>query len=73
MEEIVYTPEQVAKSVSAAYDSVNLINELNAKESLTEDETATLGRNVDHIHIMLAKEWFVEGLTSEQLIELQAI
>ena len=73
MEEMIYTPEQVANSVSAAYDSVNLINELNAKESLTEDETATLGRNVDHIHIMLAKEWFAAGLTNEQLIELQAI
>lgn len=73
MEEMVYTPEQIASSISAAYDSVNLINELNAKESLTEDETAAVGRNVDHIHIMLAKEWFVAGLTPEQLIELQAI
>jgi hypothetical protein len=73
MTEIVYTPEQVAKSVSAAYDSVNLINELTANGSLTEDETNILNRNIAHIHIMLAKDWFIEGLTNEQLIELQEI
>lgn len=70
---ITYTPEEVAQSVSAAYDSFNLINELNAKESLTEEETATLDRNVEHIRIMMGKEWFVAGLTPLQVTELQAI
>lgn len=67
------TAEQAAHSVSAAYDSVNLIAELRAKETLTEDETATVKRNVDHIAIMLAKEWFVNALTAEQKTELEAI
>lgn len=71
--ELELTTEQVAKSVSAAYDSVNLINELNAKETLTEEETATLNRNVEHIRIMMGKEWFVGGLTDAQIVELQAI
>ena len=71
--EIEYTPEQVAKSVSAAYDSVNLINELNIKETLTEEDKATLDRNVEHIRIMIGKEWFVAGLTDKQITELQAI
>ena len=71
--EIEYTPEQVAKSVSAAYDSVNLINELNIKETLTEEDKATLDRNVEHIRIMMGKEWFVAGLTPLQITELQAI
>jgi len=71
--ELEMTQEQVAKSVSAAYDSVNLINELNAKETLTEEETATLNRNVEHIRIMMGKEWFVAGLTDEQITELQTI
>lgn len=71
--EITYTPEEVAKSVSAAYDSVNLINELKAKETLTEDETATLARNEEHIRIMMGFEWFVAGLTDLQVTELQAI
>jgi hypothetical protein len=70
---IIYTPEEVAKSVSAAYDSVNLINELKAKETLTEDETAALARNEEHIRIMMGFEWFVAGLTDLQVTELQAI
>lgn len=71
--EITFTPEEVAKSVSAAYDSVNLINELKAKSSLTEEETAALDRNVEHIRVMMSKEWFVAGLTKKQVTELQAI
>ena len=71
--ELELTAEQVAKSVSAAYDSVNLLNELKVKETLTEEETATVARNEEHIRIMMAKEWFVAGLTDAQITELQAI
>jgi hypothetical protein len=71
--ELELTAEQIAKSISAAYDSVALIAELNAKETLTEEETATVTRNVEHIRIMMGKEWFVERLTNLQITELQAI
>jgi hypothetical protein len=71
--ELELTAEQIAKSISAAYDSVALIAELNAKETLTEEETATVTRNVEHIRIMMGKEWFVGGLTKKQITELQAI
>lgn len=71
--ELELTAEQVAKSVSAAYDSVNLINELKAKETLTEEETATVTRNEEHIRIMMGKEWFVAGLTKAQKTELSKI
>ena len=71
--EITFTPEEVAKSVSAAYDSVVLIAELKAKATLTEEETATLTRNEEHVRIMMGKEWFVGGLTDLQVTELQAI
>lgn len=71
--ELEITQEQVAKSVSAAYDSVNLINELKAKPSLTEEETKTLTRNEEHVRIMMGKTWFVAGLTDIQITELQAI
>jgi len=67
------TPEQVAKSVSAAYDSVALITELKAKESLTEEEADTLKRNEEHIRIMLAKDFFVAALTKKQNTELSKI
>jgi hypothetical protein len=67
------TKKEVAASVSAAYDSVTLLAELNAKETLTEEETLTVTRNVEHIRIMMGKEWFVGGLTKKQVTVLQAI
>ena len=71
--ELELTAEQIAQSVSAAYDSVKLIAELKVKETLTEEEAATVTRNVEHIRIMMAKEWFVGGLTKKQVTELQKI
>jgi hypothetical protein len=64
MEKIEITTEQIAKNYAAALDSVNLITELKAKESLTEDEEKTIQRNVEHLEIMLAKDyWTNEDLT----------
>jgi hypothetical protein len=71
--ELELTKEQIAQSVTAAYNSVTLITELNAKETLTEEETETVTRNVEHIRIMMGKEWFVGGLTKKQVTVLQAI
>ena len=71
--ELELTAEQIAQSVSAAYDSVVLIAELKVKETLTEEEAATVTRNVEHIRIMMGKEWFVGGLTKKQITELQKI
>lgn len=71
--ELELTAEQVAKSVAAAYDSVTLITELKAKEALTEEETATVTRNEEHIRIMMGKEWFVAALTKAQKTELSKI
>ncbi len=64
------TPEQVQRSISAAFDSVNLINQLKAQPSLTEEEQDRVNRNVEHLRIMLAKEWFSEGLTEQQIIDI---
>jgi len=58
------TPEQIAKNYAAALDSVNLINELKAKETLTEEDEKTIQRNLEHLEIMLAKDyWTNEDLT----------
>ena len=67
------TTEQKERSVLACYDSFNLINELKAKENLTEDETDTLKRNEEHIRIMLLKDWFFAQLTAKQKTELSKI
>lgn len=71
MEEL--TQEQVQSSIAAAYDSVSLINELQAQEVITEEEVDTLSRNKEHISIMLGKDWFVGGLTAAQKTELESI
>lgn len=64
------TPEQIQKSISAAFDSVNLINELNAKESLTDEEQDILLRNQQHLTIMMGKSWFSDALTEQQKTEI---
>jgi hypothetical protein len=71
MEEL--TPqEQTQKSISAAFDSVNLINELKQKSSLDSEEQDRLDRNKEHLNIMLAKDWFEEALTATQKQQIQS-
>lgn len=71
MEEL--TQEQIEQSISAAFDSVNLIEELNLLETLTEEETDRKTRNIQHLEIMMAKEWFSSNLTSEQTSQINAV
>ena len=71
--EIELTKEQIENSVLACYDSFNLVNELKLKETLTEEETAALKRNEEHIRIMLKTDWFVDELTPKQENELSKI
>ena len=60
------TPEQIALHYSAAMDSVNFINELIAgqHDTMTAEEKAdAIKRNVDHLKIMVAKDyWTTEDL-----------
>ena len=67
------TEQQIAKHVTDSFDSVNLIIELNAKEVLTDGEIETKSRNKEHLSGMLSKEWFLNALTPEQLIQIQAV
>lgn len=71
MEEL--TQEQISRSISAAYDSVNLINQLNSKEVLTDNDIDSKSRNVEHIKIMIGKDWFINGLDEFQKQELESI
>jgi hypothetical protein len=58
------TAEEIAGHYSAAMDSVNLINELMAQDSRTAEEQDTVDRNVGHLKIMVAKDfWTTEDLT----------
>ena len=59
------------QSVNAAYDSVNLIAQLDAKTPpLSEEDVATRVRNVEHLKVMMGIVWFTDALTSEQLVEI---
>lgn len=58
------TAEQIAKHYSAALDSVTLITELMALSSRDAEQTDTVARNVEHLEIMVAKDyWTTEDLT----------
>jgi len=64
MDDIVETPEQIAKHYSAAMDSVNLINGAKPIFMSFTDWTDTLKRNKEHLEIMVAKTyWTTEDLT----------
>ena len=58
------TAAEIAQDYSAAVDSVNLINALDALESLTDEEKDIAKRNVEHLELMVAKDyWTTEDLT----------
>ena len=57
----VKTKEEKAQHYSAMQDSVNLIDEMrtNPPEDMTDEEVADcISRNVEHLEIMVAKEWW---------------
>ena len=59
------------KAVSAAFDSVNLINRL-VLETADDKKKANVDRNVKHLELMLTKELFTEAVTAEQTTEIEA-
>lgn len=67
MNEIV-TAEEIARHLSAAMDSVNLINGEKPEDMTDEDWADTVARNKEHLKIMLAKDFW----TTEDLSPLQA-
>ena len=62
MEEL--TAEQIAQHYSAAMDSVNLLNAGQPEGMSDEDWADCVSRNVEHLEIMVAKDfWTTEDLT----------
>ena len=60
------TQQEIQKSIDAAFDSVTLINELKGKE-LDAEQSNAYNRNVEHLKIMMAKQWFLDALTLDQI------
>ena len=60
------TPEEITAQVNAAFDSVELINK-------NEDSVETIQRNIEHLRIMMEKEWFAQALTTNQKNQIKTI
>ena len=58
------------KSISAAFDSVTLINKL-VVETANDKKKSNVERNVKHLELMLTKEFFTDALTSTQKSEIE--
>ena len=65
------TPEQVQQHISAAFDSVNLINSEITQE-INDQRKDTVKRNVEHLELMLGKDWFAAGCTEQQVTDINA-
>ena len=52
------TAEQIQKHYDAALDSVTVITDLMALDSRDDDQTASVARNVEHLQIMVAKDYW---------------
>ena len=57
-EEETLTAEQIQAHYDAALDSVTVITDLMALDSRDDDQTATVARNVEHLQIMVAKDYW---------------
>ena len=63
MPEETLTAAEIAQHYSAAGDSVTLINELVALSERNDEQVDTVRRNVEHLEIMVAKDyWTTEDL-----------
>ncbi len=60
------TSEQIELSVLAAFDSVNIINN-------SESSQDQIDLNIEHLKIMMTKDWFVKALNKNQKTEINSI
>ena len=71
--ELEMTNEEIQRSIVSTYDSIDLINQLEALETLTQEDLDTIDRNKRHLEIMMAKNWFLEALTIGQIEEINSV
>ena len=58
MPEETLTAEEIQAHYDAALDSVTVITDLMALDSRDDEQTATAARNVEHLQIMVAKDYW---------------
>jgi hypothetical protein len=52
--------ETIAFYYRVSLDSVTLVNQLATQETRKTDETDTLRRNVEHLELMVSKDWWTD-------------
>ena len=55
------TAAEIQKHYDAALDSVTLITDLMALDSRDDEQTAAVARNVEHLQIMVAKDYWTDA------------
>ena len=71
--------QEIEKAISAAFDSVILINKLKSGEDLMnsimskEQVELTIQRNIDHLQHMINQDWFKSALSPAQLTQIEKI
>jgi hypothetical protein len=61
MPEETLTAAEIAQHYSAALDSVTVITDLMALSARDADQTATVARNVEHLQLMVAKDYWTKA------------
>lgn len=61
----------IEERISSALDSYILIENLKSLEVLSEEDNATIERNVEHLRTILQDEEFVNALTKANLTKLK--
>ena len=61
MSEETLTAAEIQAHYDAALDSVTVINDLMALSSRDDEQTATVARNVEHLEIMVAKDYWTSS------------
>jgi len=64
--EEIKTPEQIQRGISAAMDSVTLINSKITITPSTEKLKKIVKSNVQHLELMLTQDWFEGALDPAQ-------
>jgi hypothetical protein len=68
------SPQDAQQSVVAAFHSVelisNIVTDAEMQDSPIQERVQRVDANVEHLKVMLSKEWFVEALTVQQRSEI---
>ena len=63
--------QNIEKTISSTFDSVNLINKI-ILETADDKKKSNVERNIQHLELMMTKETFTEALSSTQKNEIKA-